>query len=626
MPWVEETVSDRDISALALVKVAFDRHSASYRSCFEPFLEHCMFKSREEVVSIPDLQEAIESKFGLQLPQAVIKTLLRRQEGKGHVVVENETCRIRQERLEGADLEADLREAMRQQAALLDALLEYAHECNKPWSRERARELLLEYVEQFSTRLLDLAVSGADLPEVDEDWEEDHIVVHTFVLHAEETDPRSFEFLEVLVKGQMLADSVYLGEQESLEQLEPLAQVEVFLDTPILLRLLGYAGEEMAAPYLELLEMLKRQKAITRCFDKNIEEAERILAAAERAAADGVPELARGDVVAHLATRAKPSDIALMARRLPRDLLKLGIQPIPLPHFGGRQASDNAALSKKLKRRTPGYSMQARAVDAEAVVAVNNLRRGITARSLPKCKAVFVTRNYSLFKISNEFLDHRSPGPTIPACIPMSAFTTMVWVRQPMSAPKLPRERIIGDAYAAMSPSYEGLWRAVSDEATQLRDDEEITAEDAHQLRVRGESACVLQEEDQGDAEPYLEGDAQQVNQRAEETARKEARWRKHEAERRAKAGGAAVARLLFAVVIPLLAAGIVFGPLGIVSGSSPLPPALQWVGTAIFASLGLWSFFDGLSLHLTARRTASSLERAAVRIVFWFLGYTKRR
>jgi hypothetical protein len=381
----------------------------------------------------------------------------------------------------------------------------------------------------------------------------------------------------------------------------------------------------MKAPYLELLEMLKRQEAITRCFNINIEEAEGILAAAERAARGEAPEGIKGDVVAHLATRAKPSDIALKSRRLSNDLLKLGIQPIDLPPLAPRHGNDKQTLSKKLRRQVPSYSERALATDVEAVVAVNQLRKGVAARSLPKCKAVFVTRNYRLFTVSNKFFHHRSPGPTIPTCIPMSAFTTMVWVREPLSAPSLPRERIIGDAYAAMSPSHEGLWRAVSDEVSQLRLSGELTATDAHQLRVYGEAEHSLRDEESADVEPYLEGDVEQVKERAKEVARREERWRRHRAEKVARFTGKALARLLFAVVFPLLAAGVVFGPLGAVNSDSPLPEPVQWVGTAVFTLLGLWSLFDGLSVRRAARWTASACEGAAMRLTLWILGYSRR-
>ena len=607
---------DRAISTLAIVKVSFDRH-ASFLSYFEPFLEHCMLKSQHDLVSIPDLQSAIDSRFGLFLPQAVIKTLLRRQEGRGHVAVRSNTCRIQREKLGAADLEPDRREAMRQQGALLKALIDFANDEldseGRPWKRVRAQEMLLGYVKQFSARLLDATMAGGELPAVDPNWERDQHIVHTFVLHAEAEDPRSFEFLTGLVKGQMLIDAVYLGEREIRDGVEPLSDVEVYLDTPILLRLLGYAGKEMSTPYLELLEMLKKQNANVRCFDTNIAEARRILRAAERGARGEGAERGRGDVVAFLARTASPSDIALKSSRLSSDLLKLGIQPVEIDRLRPDRPREAAALSRKLRGRKPEYGDRALQTDVEAVLTVSALRKGAAALSLPKCRAVFITRNYDLYLVSREVFFSRDES--VPLCIPMSAFTTMVWVREPLSAPGLPEERIIADAYAAMNPDREE-WRVVNDQAVKLRADGDVSMGEAHDLRVRGEVDHALAGESADGEEPYLEGTVDQVTQWAEEWARNDSERRRQRLEGRASWVGRLAARLLFAAVVPLLCLGVVYGPLG-VFGSAPsfISPPIQWVGTALFLAVSVASIIDGISLGRRARRTATFLEGIARRI-----------
>src|SRR6478609_6174197 len=99
-------VSDRAISSLAIVKVNFDRRR-SFLDNFAPFLRHCMAASESDAVSAPELQERIEDEFGLDLPQAVIKTMLRKEEREGRVKRDNRTYAMEREALEDANLESD---------------------------------------------------------------------------------------------------------------------------------------------------------------------------------------------------------------------------------------------------------------------------------------------------------------------------------------------------------------------------------------------------------------------------------------------------------------------------------------------------------------------------------------
>jgi hypothetical protein len=513
---------------------------------------------------------------------------------------------------------------MRRQRALIDELVRFADvsdRAEEPWDSNRAQRLLLEYVEEFSARLLDATLGAGELPQLDENWESDMHVVHEFVLHAEREDPRSFDFLTTLVKGKMLTDAVYLGEPEIVGGVEPLANVEVFLDTPILLLLLGHGGSERAVPYLELLEMLKRQEAVVRCFDANVAEAQGILDIAERGARGVLGERIHGDIAAHLASTTAPADIALKADRFASDLLRLEVPPIPLPEPDSRSLGIESSLSKRLKRQMPEYRDRALKTDVRVLASVHRMRGSATASSLPKSGAVLVTRNFGLYKASREFFQGLGSASAVPVCLPMSAFTTMVWVREPMSAPTLPKDRVIAHALAAMNPE-EDEWREVNRQANHLREEGGASKADAHRLRVRSESRQALRDENDEGPEPYLEGNVDQVRRRKEENTRIAERRRKRRIEATAARIGRILARLFFVPVIPLLCLGIIFGPLGVLDGAeSPVPRVMQVAGTIVFGVLTVASLIDGVSLGRFVRWTADRFEQTSLRLAQRLLG-----
>lgn len=633
------TASDRAISSLAIVKVNFDR-GHSFLENFAPFLRHCLNAAEPEPVSVARLQEDIEDEFGLRLPQEVLKTILRREKRANRVDQVDHSRWVGRDALEDANLESDRAEARRQQAALVESIAEFAEKLDADWSPEHTHELLMKYLNTFSATLLAAAVAGKSVSDRPYNWVGDQYIVHKFVLHAAHADPSSFGFLEVVVKGKMLADAAYLGqEDEDKPGSKPLAKLDVYLDAPILLYLLGYGGPELEAPYVELVGLLKDQGADVRCFAESVEEARGILdVAAEKAWTGSSQARFHGDVVAYLARQGKSrSDIKLMAAKLEADLLARDVERVDQPPASSRLTVDEAKLEGLLQDEV-GYGKKgnAKAIDLEALTAIYRLRKGRDSSSLAKSGAVFVTKNAKLARASAMFFDQYKSGAKIPNCVHESAFTTMVWLNQPLAAPSLPHARIIADAYAAMNPS-DRLWRVFNKEIEHLRTVDGLTEEDVHILRIGDESKQALMDETLGDDDAYVPGTALQVLERAREAMREDVkrelfteRQARRVAETRLRERAAAIetragkigrigARLVFLVVIPILAAGLIFGPLGpLDDGWSPLPGPVQAVCTVAVLILTGWGLWQGVSLRRAARWTARFAARQAAKLLEW--------
>ena len=114
----------------------------------------------------------------------------------------------------------------------------------KVLTKQAAADALDGYVTEFGAAAV-LRGVAADLkfePKVVAD-RENEFIVHAFVDHLSQSDPASFRYFQTIVEGSMLASVVYLPEPESVER--KFKDSTVYLDTPFLLRLLGYQGEEL---------------------------------------------------------------------------------------------------------------------------------------------------------------------------------------------------------------------------------------------------------------------------------------------------------------------------------------------------------------------------------------------
>lgn len=291
---VEEV--DRLATTLAILRVNHE-HEASYLRSYLPFLYHCLrlLPGGDNPIGARPLQKLLESEFGIGLPLGVIRSLLREAAEAGKVREDQRIFFPIEVELDGCDLSPDRAEFERRFSHLAAALGQHALEGHQlTWSVTKAKQLLLAYADLFSSDVLASAIDGSPLPtRPPHDVSPDLYVVHEFAAVASAQDPVEFDFLAGLVKARMLSDSLHLDIEQGQET--TLSGVEVYLDGPILLYALGYAGDEIQAPFTELIAMLCGQGASLRCFHHSVVEAQSILDAAA-ALKSGAPAVSVGQV------------------------------------------------------------------------------------------------------------------------------------------------------------------------------------------------------------------------------------------------------------------------------------------------------------------------------------------
>lgn len=619
-----QKTDDRLLTTLAILQVNAER-GQSHLDNYLPFVYHCLALSGADVASTGDLQSQLGQEFGIEIPQGVLQRLLKKGADDGKLRLEDHVFFVEKNAVESCNLSEEEGRISRSLQQLVDSLQSFAQtDFQAEWTEVDARQHLLRYVDGFSSRVLSAAVGGQQLPAPHELGVDDFIV-HRFASRIHERDAGLFDRLVDVVKGRMLADALYYLPNTD-RPMSSLEQVAVYFDGPLLLYLLGYAGEEIQAPYTELIQMLKRQNAILRCFEHNVMEAQEILDAAARRARTGqVNDRFHGDVVSHLVRSGlSRAEIELRADKLPRDLLRIGIQPVHTPSREPRFQPDEERLGEALQARIHYTNTRARDRDLDSLTAIYRLRRGRTFREIGKCEAVLVAHNFGLFKASAQFF--KTHGRSIPLCIYDSSFTTLIWLQEPQESPKLPSERILASAYAALNPKDE-LWQRFNKAIDELREAGAIDDEDARFLRFADESREALMDYTRGQPDALTQGSTQAILERsrqtvkaelsaeltAEQQAHAQTNRRVEEARGRATeiAGtlGSSIANALFGLLAVLLIVGTVFGPIGPIDGFIPAP--LQAISAALAVGLILLEALTRISLRDIRDRLATKIGQS---------------
>lgn len=498
------------IVSLALLKVNWDLLKKDYLENFVPLVTESIRCLGTEVVSLPEVQAELQSRFGLYIPQNAIKALLSRVRKKGYIRQENRVFYANHDALAGTEFRQTQGNVVRMYEALISSLVQYcAEQHNVRWSTEEADAALNGYLEEHQVELANSFTGRRSLPVPDHPRRSSLYLVGSFVNRLQETASGDFEFLETIVKGSMLANAIFLP--DPTQATRKFHKTEVFFDTSFLIYALGYGGVHRQRPCRELLDLLYETGADLRCFEHTLEETRGVLIACSQRIAEHRLRDAHGPSIEYfLSIGARPSDIDLLALRLDSNFRSLRIRVVETPPFIPAYVIDEKGLEAALCAEIQYSNPHALMHDLKSISAIMRLRRGEEYLYVENCRAVFATMNSALAMVSRAFLVPDATRTCVAPCITDYSLTNLLWLKQPTRAPDLPRKRIIADCFAATQPD-ERMWRNYLAEIDKLQRSGEVSPTDYYLLRYSYEARNALMEVTLGEEDAFVEGTVPEI-------------------------------------------------------------------------------------------------------------------
>lgn len=536
MAYPARTASAEILTTLAVLKV-HEGQGQDFLQNFLPFVAECLHLGAKDsnVVTATVLQAGLKRSFGFEVPMGVVQTLLRRAEKLGLVRQNERVYEPVREVLAKYSIERDRELAGAELDQLTLNFQAFAlGEFGVDFTLERAETALFEFIAEHGVFTLpDVQPAAAIGAEVEDS--STHYLVGAFVEHLSLTDAQGFSYFERAVQGSMLASVLHFERKVSV--VEQWKSAKVYLDTPIILRLLGLYGDELAAPYLELIKLLAAQGVPVHCFHQTLSEVNGVLYALEEELRRGrrkfryTEEL--GEVL--LAAGKTAADIKLERGRVERKLLALGITAHEYPRAQAHLTPDYNRVEEVFQRVVSYQNDNARTHDVEAVLAMHRLRSGTRPTQIERSGALFVTTNAGVVRAAREVYqtEFNYRPHDVSGCVLADVLTTIVWLKsqaQLGARDELPRKQLIADAYAAMKPT-PSLWAAYLGEIQRLRNDNFISEEDVMYLRCAHEAATSLTRTTLNNASSFTEGTVEQVMALARAATRRDAELAQERAE-----------------------------------------------------------------------------------------------
>jgi DNA-binding NarL/FixJ family response regulator len=445
--------SKQTVTSLAVLTVKWN-HGQDVIDSFLPLIADCIRKDGKHPVSLVELQKAVEQEGGIKIPSGALQAILRRCAHEGLVRREHDVYYPQREKLDQLDYGPLRAEALRQHRALLDRLLAFAKKRYEiVWSEQEADAALLGWMQDASLPVLVAATDGDPLPFITRQSRKTKHVLNAFAWQLAERDREGFDCLETVVKGYVLSGVLFYPDLGRFQT--HFEQLDVYCDTPFILRALGYSDEGQHVQCLDLVELLRELGANLKCFHHTREEVVGVL---EWAAARLRPGAVNSDPAVDYAPAKtfRLTDIEEMILDIDDVLGTLDIEVVDTPAW--TEQPDEVALEDEIKKQIDYARDRAREKDVKSLAAVARLRGLRRMEKFETARAIFVTSNISLARASSAFFRETEGRGSIPVCMPVELMTRLAWVKKPMAAPDLPKHMVMAASYAALNPPVP-LWR-----------------------------------------------------------------------------------------------------------------------------------------------------------------------
>ncbi|HWP30514.1 MAG TPA: hypothetical protein VNK96_02130 [Fimbriimonadales bacterium] len=473
--------SQTTLASLALLKVISDQRGHDHIDYIAHLAGESVTQRQNEKIDKTILQQWLSTDLGLNVPLHTCELILKRLRKKEIIKEESGVLFVGHKVQYDSNLAKIKNEVTMLQKRIVEHFQAYVKKnFNIELSVNDAFDSLIVYLREFSLEGLSSTSRGTALPEINTD-DEYKFMVNSFIAYESIREGGVIDDLVTLFKGNMLANAFTC---ENLQYAQKkFNDVNFYLDTPLLLALMGFSSDEKKRATEELVSLLQALQGTICVFMHTIEETCNVLITCASHFDD--PHYYNNPAIRYTYNRnGTPSDLELAAASID-DWLKIkNIQRkvSPDPNKFREFVISESSLEKILRERVKQERETTLQYDIKSVRSIFILRGKHEPRSLEDAKHVLITSNSSLAKAVYEFGKDYGSIQCVSAVVSDYSVANIAWLKSPTNS-TLPRAELIASCTAAIEPGDE-LWERVLNEAEKLRNSGEITEEHLEAFRV----------------------------------------------------------------------------------------------------------------------------------------------
>ena len=514
---------NRTILSLAIIKTHWEKNRTDYIDNFIPMLANLLSEKQYAVVEIEVFKVDFLERYGLDVPinplitifnRAAKQKILTRKHGKfyiNHDKLPDHDCSI-----ESADIERKFKNVIK-------SILVFAKENYQLEPTEvEIESALLSFLKQHDLDILFAAKDKSVLPEI-KSTKKLKYLISAFSIYAQESEPITFRFLLDISIGHALSGAILYSEINSFSG--KLKDLNIYIDTPLILALLGFNGEFKQKAINELINILTEEKANVWILATTRGEVDAILSDCQSWLEKGNYDLEKSSRILRFCHKngVSASDIEGKILTLDEILESYHIFPTTVPdHVENKEFQiDEKDLKQTIIRTYKGIIKDFNPKDevknatierdVKVLSGIYRFRQGYKPKTIKDSSDLFITSNTALAFASRIFETKENGSSfTIPTCLTDVFLGTVIWIQSPQKVESLNEKKFIADCYSAIQPS-DLLIKRYMVEVNKLNQNKKISKDEYYLLRTHRASMNLLENKTMGDPEAFNGETAEEI-------------------------------------------------------------------------------------------------------------------
>ncbi len=380
------------------------------------------------------------------------------------------------------------------------------------FSPEHAQNAIMVFLHNHDHEILFAHKYKSILSNVEPITRKEQYIANQFIKDIFEKQYQLYEGLIDLAVGHIIASAILY--QEPTRYIGNLKNVNIYLDTRIILRLSGVEGEFRQKEYESFLTALKEKGALLKLFLHNYDEIMGILDDCINWIENDNynPKYASPTLKFFFEKHYSKSDIVLFKSKVDSLLFTLAIRKEEVDYQKQREFfikeddlynkivevyQRNNYQFKEWKMKTPIW------VDVKSISAIYRYRQGSKPSAISNCNSLFVTTNSGLAMANFEFNNESEEYDyKIMECVTDTFLGTQIWLQSPIQMKTIHELKIIADCLAAIQPD-DRLIQLYIVELNKLKNDGKISQDEYYFLKSHNLSQQLLEKKTFGDINEY---------------------------------------------------------------------------------------------------------------------------
>lgn len=454
--------------------------------------------------SIEELQRSFRDSYLTDIPLESVKTVLKRLKSDHLIEYDTSFTNIRLSdsgRAAKNRLHNSIRGLRRDFAALVDNMRAF-YKSKKYSNPKNFEQELLLFIDQ------NIGYTSGIMRGIKDGTLKNATNVAEYFAHLEKTSPEKFKLLQNIFFGRVYINIIKTRDAYSKDI--TLNATNVYLDTNLLLSILGFHDDSSTKQAKELLDILRStQKIEILVFDETVIEARQLLQSAGKQMARYNNKIPVDSIYYKLKILGHTKEsITILMENLEENILRENIKIVPLPIIDESTseyqnfATDVSSTAAKLDRAKAGGTLRH---DVRVLCAVKSLRQNMNSKLFEKSQQLFVTPDIAINTVTHSLAKKELKYPL---SVSVTEIVSTLWMRNlgdDKIANNIVRQSIM--AYVRERAISHDLWEKFMTTVEEAAQQKHLSKDDIAVLMSDEDTSRILAQK-QYDAPEQLVSDA----------------------------------------------------------------------------------------------------------------------